>query len=78
MDEYIQIMRHLWSDDETTFNGKFVRLHRARCLSEPIQVAGIPIVIGGHTEVAAARPGGSATGSIPPPRENGWLIFCEP
>jgi probable F420-dependent oxidoreductase len=67
-DEYIQVMRHLWSDDVTTFNGKFVQLKGVRCLPKPMQVPGIPIIIGGHTEAAAARAGSIGDGFYPAAR----------
>jgi probable F420-dependent oxidoreductase len=65
-DEYIQVMRTLWAADEATFTGRFVRFHRARCYPRPVQVPGIPIIIGGHTEAAAARAGRIGDGFYPP------------
>jgi probable F420-dependent oxidoreductase len=64
-DEYVQVMRRLWSGDETTFNGKFVQLERVRCLPKPIQIGGIPIVIGGHSEASASRAGRIGDGFYP-------------
>jgi probable F420-dependent oxidoreductase len=64
-DEYIQIMRHLWSGTDVTFSGKFVQLQRVRCLPTPMRADGIPIVIGGHSEAAAARAGSSGDGFFP-------------
>lgn len=65
MDEYIEVMRLLWSDEQTTFDGTFIHLDRIGCLPKPIQIPGIPIVIGGHTDAAAARAGGIGDGFYP-------------
>ena len=64
-DEYIRAMRRLWSDDEATFTGSYVRFQRLQCFPKPLQASGIPIIIGGHTEAAAAGPAGPATASSP-------------
>lgn len=65
-DEYIQVMRRLWTADEASFTGRFVRFHKARCYPKPLQVPGIPVIIGGHTEAAAARAGRIGDGFYPP------------
>jgi len=64
-DEYIQVMRHLWAADEATFTGQFVRFRRTRCFPKPLQVPGIPVIVGGHTEAAAARAGRIGDGFYP-------------
>lgn len=65
-DEYIQVMRSLWAADEASFTGRFVRFQKVCCYPKPVQVPGIPIIIGGHTEVAAARAGRIGDGFYPP------------
>jgi probable F420-dependent oxidoreductase len=64
-DEYIQAMRRLWSDDEATFTGRFVRFQRVHCFPRPLQVPGIPVIVGGHSEAAAARAGRIGDGFYP-------------
>ena len=64
-DEYIQVMRHLWAADEATFTGRFTRFQKVRCFPRPLQVPGIPVIIGGHTEAAAARAGRIGDGFYP-------------
>jgi probable F420-dependent oxidoreductase len=64
-EEYIQAVRRLWSDDQATFAGRFVRFQRVQCFPRPLQVPGIPVIIGGHTEVAAARAGRIGDGFYP-------------
>jgi probable F420-dependent oxidoreductase len=64
-DEYIQVMRHLWAADEATITGRFTRFQKVRCFPRPLQVPGIPVIIGGHTEAAAARAGRIGDGFYP-------------
>ena len=56
LDEYIQAMRALWTEDKASFHGEFVNFDE--CISRPRPVNGtVPIVVGGHTEAAARRAG---------------------
>ena len=56
LDEYIDAMRALWTQDEASFEGEFVSFEN--CIMRPRPVNGtVPIVVGGHTEVAARRAG---------------------
>jgi probable F420-dependent oxidoreductase len=64
-DEYIQVMRRLWAADEATFTGRFVQFRRTRCFPKPLQVPGIPVIVGGHSEAAAARAGRIGDGFYP-------------
>jgi probable F420-dependent oxidoreductase len=64
-DEYIQVMRSLWTAGEATFTGQFVRFRKIRCFPKPLQIPGIPVIVGGHTEAAAARAGRIGDGFYP-------------
>jgi probable F420-dependent oxidoreductase len=56
LDEYIDVMRAAWTEDKASFHGEFANFDE--CIVRPRPVNGsIPIVIGGHTEVAARRAG---------------------
>jgi probable F420-dependent oxidoreductase len=56
LDEYIAVMRALWSGDKASFDGDY--FHFTDCISRPRPVNGsVPIVIGGHTAAAARRAG---------------------
>ena len=56
LDEYIAVMRALWTGDKASFDGDY--FHFADCISRPRPVNGsVPIVIGGHTPAAARRAG---------------------
>jgi probable F420-dependent oxidoreductase len=56
-DEYIEALRVLWRDDESTYHGRFVEFERAKSYPKPVQSDGIPIAVGGHTPAAARRAG---------------------
>lgn len=64
LDSYLAAMRALWSEQEATVDDDFVSFTRA--ISMPKPVAGsVPIVVGGHTEVAARRAGRLGDGFFP-------------
>jgi len=75
-DEYIQVMRRLWAAGEATFTGRFVQFRRTHCFPKPLQVPGIPVIVGGHTEAAAARAGRIGDGFYPavPPDQLAELL----
>jgi probable F420-dependent oxidoreductase len=56
LDEYIDAMRVLWTEDKASFHGEFVDFEN--CIMRPRPAQGtVPIVVGGHTEAAARRAG---------------------
>ena len=56
LDEYIDAMRALWTEDKASFHGEFVNFDN--CISRPRPINGtVPFVIGGHTKAAARRAG---------------------
>lgn len=62
--EGIEAMRVLWAEDEPSYEGQFVRFHDARMWPKPV-ARRIPVVLGGHGEVAARRAGRIADGFFP-------------
>ena len=64
LDAYIEAMRALWSGAEVTLDNGFVGYDRVVCLPTPVR-GSIPIVIGGHTAVAARRAGRLGDGFFP-------------
>ena len=56
-DEYLRLMRAVWTQDPTTFAGAHYRLPPVHALPKPVQAGGIPIWIGGHTDAAVKRAG---------------------
>ena len=62
--EGIEAMRVLWREDQPSYEGETVRFHDARLWPKPLNRS-IPIVLGGHTELAARRAGRLADGFFP-------------
>ncbi len=56
LDEYIDALRALWTEDKASFEGTFISFRE--CISRPRPVNGtVPVVVGGHTARAARRAG---------------------
>jgi probable F420-dependent oxidoreductase len=54
-DEYIRIMKTLWTECPTSFAGQFYRFEAVRCLPAPVQKPHPPIWVGGHSKAALRR-----------------------
>lgn len=64
LDEYVAVMRALWSEDKASFDGEFFSFND--CISRPQPVNGaVPIVVGGHSKAAARRAGRVGDGFFP-------------
>jgi alkanesulfonate monooxygenase SsuD/methylene tetrahydromethanopterin reductase-like flavin-dependent oxidoreductase (luciferase family) len=64
LDEYIAVMRALWSGEKTTFSGHYFDFEN--CISLPRPANGtIPVVVGGHSTAAARRAGRIGDGFFP-------------
>ncbi len=63
LDAYIEAMRALWAGGEVDLENEFVTYERA--MSRPVPTRDVPIVIGGHTHVAARRAGRLGDGFFP-------------
>ena len=55
MAETVQIVRSMWTEAETTFEGEYYTLHRAQCDPKPLQSPYPPIWIGGGGEQLTLR-----------------------
>jgi probable F420-dependent oxidoreductase len=64
-EEYVAVMRHLWSQDPEPFNGEFVSFEALRVDPAPVQAGGPPIIIGGSSRTAARRAGRIGDGYYP-------------
>ena len=69
-DEYIAVIKNLWTKDDPSFEGRYYRLGNVACYPKPVQQPHPPIWIGGNTDPAlrrAARLGDSwhAAGATP-------------
>jgi probable F420-dependent oxidoreductase len=54
-DEYIRLMKALWTEDAPRFEGKYYRIGDVTMLPHPAQKPHPPIWVGGHTEPALRR-----------------------
>jgi alkanesulfonate monooxygenase SsuD/methylene tetrahydromethanopterin reductase-like flavin-dependent oxidoreductase (luciferase family) len=58
-------MRALWADGEARFEGEFVSFRDIVMVPKPVRPEGIPIIVGGHGELAARRAGRLGDGFFP-------------
>jgi probable F420-dependent oxidoreductase len=54
-DEYIELMRRLWMDAESSHNGEFWSLGPSRAFPKPVQTPHPPIHVGGESDAALRR-----------------------
>ena len=54
-DEYLQVMRTLWTDDPSSFEGEHYQLRECRMYPKPIQTPHPPIHVGGESNAALRR-----------------------
>lgn len=64
-DDYVAALRTLWAPDDDTYHGPYVAFDDANSYPKPVQPGGIPVVVGGHTTVAARRAGRLGDGFFP-------------
>ena len=75
--EAVRAMRSLWKDEAAPFHGKYYRWEAVESHPKPIQRPGVPIVVGGHTEMAARRAARYGDGFFPGVAEDEklkWLL----
>jgi probable F420-dependent oxidoreductase len=63
-DEYIQVLRALWSQEVASFDGEFISFGEVYMRPRPVN-GSVPIVIGGHSKRAARRAGELGDGFFP-------------
>jgi probable F420-dependent oxidoreductase len=54
-DEFLEVMRRLWTEPVVDFNGKWVRFETCRLDPKPIQKPHVPIIVGGYADAAFRR-----------------------
>ena len=54
-DEFIQILKRIWTDDVVEFKGKFYNIPASKIGPKPIQKPGIPIYLGGFSPNTFSR-----------------------
>ena len=63
--EAVRAMRTLWRDEPQPFKGKYYNWGAVESHPKPVQKPGVPIVVGGHTELAARRAARYGDGFFP-------------
>jgi probable F420-dependent oxidoreductase len=63
--EAVRALRSLWKDEAEPFRGKYFRWEKLESHPKPVQKPGVPIVVGGHTELAARRAARYGDGFFP-------------
>ena len=54
-DESLAIMRSLWTQDETTFDGKYFKVEKVRMQPKPFREEGVTVHVGGRSDAALRR-----------------------
>jgi probable F420-dependent oxidoreductase len=54
-DEFIDVMRKLWTEPVVDYKGKWIKFETARLDPKPIQKPHVPIIIGGYADAAWRR-----------------------
>jgi alkanesulfonate monooxygenase SsuD/methylene tetrahydromethanopterin reductase-like flavin-dependent oxidoreductase (luciferase family) len=49
-DEYLQILKKIWTDDVVEFKGQFYNIPASKIGPKPIQKPHIPIYLGGYSQ----------------------------
>jgi len=75
--EAVRAIRSLWKEEAEPFHGRFYRWEKLESHPKPVQKPGVPIVVGGHTELAARRAARYGDGFFPGVTDEaklGWLL----
>jgi probable F420-dependent oxidoreductase len=54
-DEYLEVLKALWTEDPSSFSGEFYELSDARMFPKPVQEPHPPIHVGGESDAALRR-----------------------
>jgi probable F420-dependent oxidoreductase len=63
-EEYLAVLRTLWTDDVSAFDGEFYTVPPSRMRPRPVQRPGPPVLLGGSAPAALRRAGRAADGWV--------------
>ena len=63
-EEYLAVLRTLWSDEVSEFRGEFYTVPASRMRPRPVQPGGPPVLLGGSAAAALRRAGRLAAGWV--------------
>jgi probable F420-dependent oxidoreductase len=63
-EEYLAVLRTLWADEVSAFDGEFYTIPPARMMPKPVQRPGPPVFLGGSAPAALRRAGRLAAGWV--------------
>lgn len=63
-EEYLAVLRTLWGDEVSRFDGEFYTIPPSRMAPKPVQRPGPPVLLGGSAQAALRRAGRLADGWI--------------
>lgn len=63
--EAVDAIRSLWAEGTEPFQGKYFSWGKVESNPKPVQAGGVPIVVGGHSDLAAKRAARYADGFFP-------------
>jgi len=72
--EAVRAIRMLWKDEPCAFDGTYYRWAAVDSYPKPVQRPGVPIVVGGHTEIAAKRAARYGDGFFPGVTDEAQLV----
>jgi probable F420-dependent oxidoreductase len=73
--EAVRAIRSLWKPEPEPFEGRFFRWGKVESNPKPVQQPGVPIVVGGHTELSARRAARYGDGFFPGVTEEDKLVW---
>ena len=73
--EMVRAIRSLWKDEAEPFHGKYHHWEKLESHPKPVQKPGVPIVVGGHTEIAARRAARYGDGFFPGVADETKLVW---
>jgi probable F420-dependent oxidoreductase len=63
-EEYLAVLRTLWTDEVSRFDGRFYTVPASRMAPKPVQRPGPPVLLGGYAEATLERAGRAADGWV--------------